>query len=253
MVQIIPENPSFSSQIGRGLGNAGASFLTQLGQSAMDRKRQLNENQMRSQEDETISRLLGEEFHGINDPALRKAIVESKLKGQVEQQKAFGKQFSEQQEHGRIKDTAQRSFNTMASLLKEGRLGMGSGVKSTLFGGQTAEDSGQFQSAAGGLEAILVDMVSRGTLSNARFKYITETLLPKPTDREKEIKGKMKALAEMLDLDPSELTGSGKSKIQGDFIDPSSAESAVKYKGKRIIDDSTGKVLRSNGREWIPE
>ena len=55
MVQIIPENPSFSSQIGRGLGNAGASFLIQLGQSAMDRKRQLNENQMRSQEDETIA------------------------------------------------------------------------------------------------------------------------------------------------------------------------------------------------------
>jgi hypothetical protein len=48
-------------------------------------------------------------------------------------------------------------------------------------------------------------MVSRGTLSNARFKYITETLLPKPGDRDKEIEGKMIALADLLGLDSTEL------------------------------------------------
>ncbi|MCF1193333.1 hypothetical protein LRR18_17220, partial [Mangrovimonas sp. AS39] len=42
---------------------------------------------------------------------------------------------------------------------------------------------------------------------NARFEYITQTLLPKPTDTQDEIKGKMKGLALVLDLDPSGIGG----------------------------------------------
>src|ERR1700690_2744777 len=101
----------------------------------------------------------------------------------------------------------QDSFNRMAQLLKRGNIGLGSGVKGSVLGGKTAEEVGEFNSLTGALEAMLVDRVSRGTLSNARFKYITESLLPKATDRQSTIKGKLKALAKTLGLDPGALTG----------------------------------------------
>lgn len=99
----------------------------------------------------------------------------------------------------------QDAFNRMAELLRKGNLGLGSELKGKALGGETAEDVGEFASLSGALESMLVDRVSRGTLSNARFKYITETLLPKPTDRQATIKGKMKALARELNLSPDVL------------------------------------------------
>jgi hypothetical protein len=108
----------------------------------------------------------------------------------------------------------QDSFDRMAELLKSKKLGVGSKLKGQVFGGETAEAVGEFESLTGALESMLVDRVSRGTLSNTRFKYITETLLPKPTDRQATIKGKMKALARELNLDPSVLTGEKQEKSQ---------------------------------------
>ncbi len=105
------------------------------------------------------------------------------------------------------KQRAQEVFNEMADIVKTGNIGFGSGVKGSIpfIGANNAKDTGKFNSLTGGLEAILVDLVSRGTLSNARFKYITETLLPKPTDRDNEIIGKLEGLAVLLDLDSSAL------------------------------------------------
>lgn len=103
------------------------------------------------------------------------------------------------------KNTAQTAFNEMAGLLKGGYLGLGSNVKGTVFGGKYAEDPAQFKSLSGALESLLKEMVSKGTLSNARFNYIINELLPKPSDREAIIRGKMKGLAKILGLDASEL------------------------------------------------
>lgn len=116
------------------------------------------------------------------------------------------KRQAKTQESEQTQRIGQESFNRMAELLKEGNLGLGSKAKSAVFGGKTAESVGEFESLSGALEAMLVDKVSRGTLSNARFKYITETLLPKPTDREATIRGKLKALSRELELDPSVLS-----------------------------------------------
>ena len=124
------------------------------------------------------------------------------------------KMKKEEEEKKQVRDTAQSSFNTMSSILRKGNIGRGSGVKS-FFGGKAAKDTGQFLSASAGLEAMLVDMVSRGALSNSRFKYITETVLPKPTDTDAEIEGKLTSLAELLNLDPSELTGKSTPKEGG--------------------------------------
>lgn len=115
------------------------------------------------------------------------------------------------EEAEQVRQIGQQSFNGIAKLLNKGNVGMGSGAIG-FFGGETAEDTGEFQSLTGGLEAMMVDMVSRGTLSNTRFQYITETLLPKPTDTQSQIKGKLKGLAQILGLDASELTGKGSGK-----------------------------------------
>lgn len=117
-------------------------------------------------------------------------------------------------------EMGQNSFNRMVELLNEGNLGVGSEIKGRILGGKTAEDVGEFSSLLGSLEAMLVDRVSRGTLSNKRFDYIVETLLPKVTDRQATIRGKMKGLARELGLDPSILQqkGSKKSSSSEDFV-----------------------------------
>jgi hypothetical protein len=138
------------------------------------------------------------------DPNLAK-IFQMQKDTALKEARANRKEAEKKEEAKKPIETAQRSFNSMAKLLKKGNLGLGSGILSSAIGGDRAKDVAQFTSATGGLEALLVDMVSRGTLSNARFKYITETLLPKPGDRDKEIEGKMIALADLLGLDSTEL------------------------------------------------
>ncbi len=114
-------------------------------------------------------------------------------------------EMKQKKESDEEKNIAQTAFNEMADLLKGGRLGLGSETKASIFGGKSAQDVGQFKSLAGALEGILVKMVSKGTLSNSRFKYIVEELLPKPNDRDATIKGKLKGLSTILGLDPSAL------------------------------------------------
>lgn len=148
------------------------------------------------------------------DPNLAK-ILQMQKDTALKEARSTKKEQKEEEEKKRPIETAQKSFNSMAKILKRGKIGMGSGLISTALGGQTAKDTAEFTTATGGLEALLVDMVSRGTLSNARFKYITETLLPKPGDRQKEIEGKMTALADLLGLDSSELTNIDKKSSVG--------------------------------------
>ncbi len=138
----------------------------------------------------------------------QKEMQNEKFKLQGEQLKSEGPKGPDQKELEAIetKDRAQTAFNEMTSLLRGGNLGRGSGLWAAA-GGKPARDIGKFTSLTGALEAMLVDKVSRGTLSNERFKYITETLLPKSSDSDDTIEGKMEGLAEILGLDTSALTG----------------------------------------------
>jgi hypothetical protein len=112
------------------------------------------------------------------------------------------------QDEARIKDTAQKSFNGLVDILKKGNVGSGGGYGTSFFSkfpGETSKDVGKFQSLSGGIESMLVDMVSRGALSQSRFEYITKTLIPTPTDNADTIQGKLEGLAEILGLDASAL------------------------------------------------
>jgi hypothetical protein len=107
-------------------------------------------------------------------------------------------------EEVKAKNQTQKVFNRLVDLIPS--VGI-SGTLTSKLGGETAKAYSEFTSLTGGLESFLVEMVNKGTLSNVRFKYITETLLPKPNDSQNDIKGKMEGLATILDLDPSALQG----------------------------------------------
>jgi len=121
------------------------------------------------------------------DPSMQREIIKNKPQAQ-----------------DNSKMVAQKAFNRISEITNSGNVGLGSGALS-MFGGKSAQDTGEFSSLTGGLESLLVDKVSKGTLSNARFDYIVKTLLPKPDDSEATIKGKLKGLAEVLELDPAAL------------------------------------------------
>lgn len=209
MIQIIESNrkptagEKFSSAVSGGI-KSGAQFMQQL----RAKQQQEEQTQLRNQK---LKELTGMDLSGLSEPMQQKALesaFQRQLQGEkfgFESEKAGQKLRGEQEEKDASKNITQDAFNRMAQLIP--KVGMGSGVLG-MFGGKQAEHSGEFSSLTGALESHLVDMVNKGTLSNTRFKYITETLLPKPTDTQDEIKGKMKGLALILDLDPSVL-GSG--------------------------------------------
>lgn len=231
MVQIIKSNRPES--VGETFGKA-FSNLGQAGAEAIMSQYQQKQNQSQlDQENQAIFRETGIDLRGINDQKSREEAFKQALMGKQNQAKEererndnlnmqelkhrHEKELQEEKfrlegqkpnpkenESRESHETAQKAFNKMSELVNGNKLGRGSGFKS-FFGGETAKQSGKFQSLTGALEALLVDKVNRGTLSNTRFQYITETLLPKPTDSINEIKGKMEGLAEILNLDASAL------------------------------------------------
>lgn len=233
MVQILESNrkPTFGQKLGAGVGRG-----LEIGKELMGKYQQQQKEQLdRSQRNNQFKSLTGLEGEGF-DPDTQRKIIELQMQGKnaeakellkqsgaktlQEQQFNFDKQLQEnappkaadlkfqreEEDSKRVRETGQKSFNGLVGLLKKGNVGYGSGAISMLPGtGKTQEDIGKFSTLTGGLESMLVDMVSRGTLSNTRFKYITETLLPKPGDRQEIIRGKLKGLAEILGLDASAL------------------------------------------------
>lgn len=271
MVQIIDENryqkPSFARSIVGGLAQ-GLPAAIEKYQSNQKQKEQI------SQENEAAKRM-GIDLSGFS-PDQRKEIMKDALQGKrqdfstynkfknesdLQRQKyeyekelealklkgkAPDKTTIEQQEKEQTQKTAQDAFNKMTKLLKGGNLGRGSGIGS-IFGGQQAKDVGEFTSLGGALEALLVDKVNRGTLSNTRFEYITKNLLPTPHDSDATIEGKLTGLAQILGLDSSELTGKGLSDLE-----ELTSDNAAEHKGK-LVKDENGDIYRSNGKKWIKE
>ena len=215
-IQIIPGSPGFGSQLGAALGQGLGGGINQGISFALSQMLEQKAQQQKT------SQLLGALGLGSAQPGLEaQAGIEtarpssSKMPNLTQEQVLAGsiinpalapalssiyKNQQKEAKDAQSEETAQHSLDRMSELLSQGKLGLGSKMKGKVFGGETAESVGEFESLSGALEAQLVDKVSRGTLSNARFKYITETLLPKPNDREATIRGKLKALSKELNL-----------------------------------------------------
>ena len=135
-------------------------------------------------------------------------------------------------------ETTQRAFNSLASLIpKVGR----SRILESTFGGETAGSFAEFTSLTGALEALLVEQVNRGALSNTRFNYIKNDLLPKPGDSQAEIRGKLKGLATDLNLDPAELG------VEGEKATNKVPEGKIRVKNKKT--GKTGTVTPFEGMD----
>ena len=116
--------------------------------------------------------------------------------------RARGKENGKKKEEETSHKVTQKAFDNLVKLVPDA----GRGTEAlAIFGKKNARTAGEFTSLTGALESLLVEKVNRGTLSNTRFKYITETLLPKVSDTQAEIKGKLSGLATILELDPKSL------------------------------------------------
>ena len=219
--ELMQENEAIKKDVGIDLsGINDPEARKQMVIDALQGRREIQKQGFESQsqnQKQTHEREL-QELKDFNSLQNQSSLATQKHEQELIQEEARSKgkktpEVLKNEEHQQVKATAQNSFNTMVNLLKKKNIGLGSGVLGNVFGGETAEDTGEFLSASGGLEAMLVDMVSRGALSNARFEYITNTLLPKPTDRQKVIKGKLKGLAQILGLDPGALNSKESSEM----------------------------------------
>ena len=152
MVQIIPRAKSGSDRLSKGLMRA-----SQSGAELIPRHFQNQERSKLIEEEFPESsphKILAQAYRSGADPAEIKALSDS-LIGIQKQQKSG----SEEQE---VRERGQLAFNEMANILKRGNLGRTSKVRG-FFGGETAKDAAQFSSLGGAIEAMLVDLVSRGT------------------------------------------------------------------------------------------
>lgn len=183
--------------------------------------------------------------------ALRNRVKEGKASFEaIKEVLKPNKERIKKEEEEKSKDVTQNAFNELAALIpKVGR----TGILTSKLGGDTAKAYANFTSLTGALEALLVEKVNRGALSNKRFEYITETLLPKPYDTQAEIEGKLSGLASILELDPSALgakKGSDRYVVKADEIPETLMKSAKKYEGKTITAPNGNKYF-SDGEKWL--
>ena len=151
-------------------------------------------------------------------------------------------------EEEKTQNITQKAFNDIAELIPD--VGV-SGIVTSKFGGDTAKAYSKFTSLTGALEALLVEKVNRGALSNTRFKYITETLLPKPSDSQADIRGKLEGLATILELDPSVLTGKEKNNdSKNNEVNIYKLPPPSEYKGEDV-EASDGTTYYSDGEKWM--
>lgn len=195
MVQVIQPGITGSQLVGESLGQGFNQSLSQM----------LEQHHQQQQRTSALSGLAPFLEQSGLEPQQIQQVIQSGIDPAILAGIVKSSGISKHQQAEETKRIGQTSFNRMGELLKEGKLGLGSKVKGAVFGGKTAEDVGEFESLTGAIEAMLVDRVNRGTLSNSRFNYITKTLIPRPNDRQATIKGKLKALARELDLDPAAL------------------------------------------------
>lgn len=230
MVQILPEVPSFGTQIARGLGSGFSQGLAQSLQFAQEKAKESRRQKMLQQieslsgnrpsspmlsptdSDQGTPSISGQPTMEEDPFAKAKAYAaagEHDLSRVAsEEAKQRSKEIAKHKEKSETKQRSQEAFDRMSEILNSGNIGFGSKIKShipTEKGAEAAESVGEFESLSGALESMLVEMVNKGTLSNTRFKYITETLLPKPDDREATIRGKLKGLSKELGLNPKSL------------------------------------------------
>ena len=197
------EQPSFGERLGLGLGGAGQA----AGQGIVDYYQRQKQEAQADKAADFISQLTGLDKEMVKkmSPEDRKEAFKYAQNYGIEKLKQEGKVSQPTKEEVKAQEKqasamrAQETIGNLRDLIEEGNVGAQAYAQSYLPWASAAKEGvAEFDSMVGGLESSLVEMVNRGTLSNTRFKYITETLLPKSSDTVATIQGKLKGLEEIL-------------------------------------------------------
>lgn len=151
------------------------------------------------------------EKSGLNlDENQKRAFVKSGLDPEkvVQISAALGKQQEAKKEKeekiAEEKQKLQDTFSRMVELARSPNIGIRT-TPQQFLGGKAQEEQSEFTSLKAELVGALREMVNRGALTNQKFKYITEKLLPEHNDRQAKIRGKLKGIAQVLGVDPEEV------------------------------------------------
>lgn len=171
MVQVLEDQPSFASQLMRSGMNTGSAFVKALMGERETQKRAAAEN-------EALERM-GINLRGVQDPEIRKKIVELSLKGELG---SHQKETSIQ--------SALQAIDQLEGLA--GKSGIGLTGQLNPFSG-ARENRGEFESAKAGILPMFKALFPRG-FTEREFKVISDKWLPKSSDTEATIRGKLKGL-----------------------------------------------------------
>jgi hypothetical protein len=255
MVTVINRQPGGASMAGEALGQG-------LGQS-LDRMFQGQRQKRQLQSLSPLFEQLGVNPEGIQgliqaglapEQAISTALELGKLRGQYGQKTGQVDQKKHDAQAG-----IQRSINSMAGLISENASGIGiSPLTAVGLSRKGVQNRAQYQSMRSGLEKALVPLIGKGTLSDARFKFILSQI-PEPDESQRSQLGKLKGLAislseEGFPIDISMLEDierkwdSGEdTKKQNDFVLMESPDGKVRQIPKsqaRAAQQAGGKLIR---------
>jgi len=176
MVQIIPEMPSFSSQLGLQLGAGVGKGLAGFAEQLAGKRRIAKEN-------EALSRM-GLDLAGMTDPEIRKAVVTQSLKAKTD------KEAEKIQLLQGIKGT----INEIRSLSEAPGIGFFSQYKPTP---EAFYNRAKLKTLSSDMLTFYKSLFPRG-ITQEEFKRFEKDYLPKPSDTTASIQGKLDAFEDLI-------------------------------------------------------
>ena len=187
-INILQPQPNFNTllaqALGRTFGNIGTGAAEGYGQA---------------QENKGISALL--EQYGI-PPEQAKVISNSGLEAKdiISNNDKFKAEKSDE-----AKELTQGVLDEMASMLAQNKQGIGiSPLTKIGVNRKGVENRNYFNAMRPRIEGQLLPLVNKGALSKPRFDFIMENI-PKASDSQRAIRGKLKALSKEMGLNPKSI------------------------------------------------
>lgn len=128
------------------------------------------------------------------------AVGRQKEAREIKEKASREKELKLQEDKKRLAST----FSRLVDLTKSPNIGIRTNPKQFL-GSKAVEEQSEFTSLKAELVGSLRELVNRGALTNQKFNYIVNTLLPQHNDRQASIRGKLKGIAKILGVEPEEI------------------------------------------------
>jgi hypothetical protein len=160
-----------------------ADAFSQLSQNASTAIPEMLGNRQRmSQENDALQRM-GIDLSGINDQEMRKIAFQEMLKGGTAQQQKTS-----------ALESSMQAINALEGMIGESGIGM-SGALNPF--GKARMNRGEFEATTAALLPMFKTMFPRG-FTEKEFKVIQDKYLPKASDTEETIKGKLQGLKRII-------------------------------------------------------